>query len=64
MFGTDLATLSPLKKRAMSWSDDCHGNPRARTTDSSSTVSLRELQQKITRNVAETNNKLEVPVLV
>lgn len=31
--------LSPLKKRATSWSDDCQGSPRARTTVSLSTTS-------------------------
>lgn len=36
---THLAMLSPLKKRATSWSDDCQGRPRARTTVSLSTMS-------------------------
>lgn len=36
---TYLAMLSPLKNRATSWSDDCQGNPRARTTVSLSTTS-------------------------
>lgn len=37
---THLAMLSPLKKRATSWSDDCQGSPRARTTVSLSTTSV------------------------
>lgn len=36
---THLAMLRPLKKRATSWSDDCQGSPRARTTVSLSTTS-------------------------
>ena len=36
---TYLAILSPLKNRATSWSDDCQGSPRARTTVSLSTTS-------------------------
>jgi hypothetical protein len=42
---TYLATLRPRKNRAMSWSDDCHGNPRARTTQLLSTISFFELKQ-------------------
>ena len=42
----DLATLSPRKKRAMSWSEDCHGRPRARTTVSSSTSSSFVLYER------------------
>lgn len=34
-----LAMLSPLKNRAISWSEDCHGKPLARITVSLSTVS-------------------------
>lgn len=37
---TYLAMLSPLKKRAMSWSDDCHGNPLALITVLSHTRSI------------------------
>ena len=37
VYFTHFATLSPLKKAAISWSDDCHGNPRALITVSSST---------------------------
>lgn len=36
--------LRPLKKRAMSWSDDCHGNPRALMTVSLSTASVLLLE--------------------
>ncbi len=38
-----LATLRPRKNRAMSWSDDCQGRPRARTTVLLSTSSSFEL---------------------
>lgn len=37
---TYLAILSPLKNRAMSWSDDCHGNPLALITVLSHTFSI------------------------
>lgn len=37
---TYLAMLSPLKKRAMSWSEDCHGNPLALITVLSHTFSI------------------------
>lgn len=32
--------LRPLKKRAMSWSEDCHGSPRALITMLSHTFSI------------------------
>jgi len=51
--GADLATLSPRKKRAMSWSEDCHGRPRARTTVSSSTSSSFVLQMHIASNTRD-----------
>lgn len=41
---TYLAMLRPLKKRAMSWSEDCHGNPLALITVSLSTGSVLLLQ--------------------
>ena len=41
---TYFAILRPLKNLAMSESEACHGNPRALTTDSSSTTSLLLLQ--------------------
>lgn len=41
-----LAMLSPLKNRAMSWSEDCHGKPLARITVSLSTVSDLLLHRK------------------
>ena len=41
-----LATLRPRKKRAMSWSDDCQGKPRARTTVLLSTSSSFELPSR------------------
>jgi len=41
---TNRAMLRPRKKLAMSWSEDCHGKPRAFTTVSSSTGSLGILQ--------------------
>lgn len=37
---TYLAMLSPLKNRAMSWSEDCHGKPLARITVLSHTFSI------------------------
>ena len=40
---TYLATLRPRKNRAISWSDDCQGRPRARTTVLLSTSSSFEL---------------------
>lgn len=40
-----LAMLSPLKKRAMSWSEDCHGNPLALITVLSHTFSILLLPQ-------------------
>lgn len=42
--GTNLAIFRPLKNLAMSWSDDCHGNPLARITALSSTSSILLLQ--------------------
>lgn len=42
---TYLAILRPLKKRAMSWSDDCHGSPRALITVSLSTGSVLLLKK-------------------
>lgn len=45
---THLAIFRPLKNFAMSWSDDCHGNPLARITALSSTSSILLLQaQKV-----------------
>lgn len=41
---TNLAIFRPLKNLAMSWSDDCHGNPLARITALSSTSSILLLQ--------------------
>lgn len=41
-----LAMLSPLKNRAISWSEDCHGKPLARITVSLSTVSDLLLHRK------------------
>lgn len=41
---TNLAIFRPLKNLAMSWSDDCHGNPLARMTALSSTSSILLLQ--------------------
>uniref|UniRef100_A0A6B0U2W6 Uncharacterized protein n=1 Tax=Ixodes ricinus TaxID=34613 RepID=A0A6B0U2W6_IXORI len=35
-----LTMLSPLKNLAMSWSEDCQGRPRARTTVLLSTTSV------------------------
>lgn len=35
-----MAIVRPLKKRAMSWSEDCHGSPRALITVSLSTSSF------------------------
>lgn len=43
-FTTNLAIFRPLKNLAMSWSDDCHGNPLARITALSSTSSILLLQ--------------------
>jgi hypothetical protein len=40
-----LATLRPRKNRAISWSDDCQGRPRARTTVLLSTSSSLELDE-------------------
>lgn len=41
-----LATLSPRKNLAMSWSDDCQGRPLARTIQFPSISSSFELQQR------------------
>ena len=41
-----LAMLSPLKNRAISWSEDCHGKPLARITVSLSTASDLLLHRK------------------
>jgi len=43
---TDLAMLRPRKKLAISWSEDCHGSPRALTIVSSSTSSPLKLANK------------------
>lgn len=40
MSATYLAMLRPLKNRAISWSEDCHGNPLARITVLSHTFSI------------------------
>lgn len=42
---TYLAMLRPLKNRAMSWSEDCHGNPLALMTVLSHTFSVLLLQK-------------------
>lgn len=39
--------LSPLKKRAMSWSEDCHGSPRALITVLSHTFSILLLRKRM-----------------
>lgn len=44
---TYLAMLSPLKNRAMSWSEDCHGNPLALITVLSHTFSILLLHTDI-----------------
>lgn len=41
------AMLSPLKNRAMSWSEDCHGNPLALITVLSHTFSILLLHTDI-----------------
>ncbi len=44
---TYFAMLSPLKNRAMSWSEDCHGNPLALITVLSHTFSILLLHTDI-----------------
>lgn len=46
-----LAMLSPLKNRAMSWSEDCHGSPLALITVLSHTFSILLLAQMRTKKV-------------
>lgn len=46
-----LAMLSPLKKRAMSWSEDCHGSPLALITVPSHTFSILLLHKCTQRHV-------------
>lgn len=46
-----LAMLSPLKKRAMSWSEDCHGSPLALITVLSHTFSILLLPQMCKKKV-------------
>lgn len=41
-----LAMLSPLKKRAMSWSEDCHGSPLVLITVLSHTFSILLLRKR------------------
>lgn len=47
-----LAMLSPLKKRAMSWSEDCQGSPLALITVLSHTFSILLLQGRTNRRGA------------
>ena len=54
---THFAIFKPLKNRAMSWSDACHGNPRALTTELSSTTSLLLLQNTNDTHIEESTGK-------
>lgn len=60
-----LAMLSPLKNRAISWSEDCHGKPLARITVSLSTVSdlllhRRKKEDKVLIQVFQYFTKLQI----
>ena len=53
-----LATLRPRKNFAMSWSDDCQGRPRARTTVLLSTSSSFELS-KTRKQIRKTSSHVD-----
>lgn len=50
---TYLAILRPLKKRAMSWSEDCQGSPRALITVSLSTISVLLLKKEKNKHIRD-----------
>lgn len=55
-----LAMLSPLKNRAISWSEDCQGKPLARITVSLSTVSDLLLHRKKKEDKVSFNPLIQV----